>query len=358
MKSQRAISDRILSWYARHKRDLPWRNTRNPYLVWVSEVMLQQTQVDTVIPYYHRFTQQFPTIEALAKASLQEVLKAWENMGYYARARHLHAAAQEVVKKMGGKIPNTWDELTALPGIGTYTASAILSFAFDKKFPTVDGNAQRVLCRLYAIQAPIDQSRTQKQIHDMAAKIIPSHDPASFNQGIMELGATICKPRSPQCNSCPVEDLCRAFQKGLQEVLPIMRKRKPLPHKEMTAAVIRDNRGRLLIVQRPNKGLLGGLWKFPGGLIVPDETLQQGLRRHVREELGIGIKVRERLASVDHAYTHFRITLHAFLCARRNGKPRAMGCHKVQWVKIDRLDDFPFSRADRKVIEALREKKA
>jgi A/G-specific adenine glycosylase len=319
--------------------------------------MLQQTQVETVIPYYHRFLKQFPTIEALAEASLQEVLKAWENMGYYARARHLHVAAREVVNRMGGEIPKTWDELIRLPGIGTYTASAILSFAFDKRFPTVDGNARRVLCRLYAIQEPIDQGSTQREIHDLAAKIIPCEDPASFNHGIMELGATICKPRRPLCNTCPVEDLCLAFQKGLQEILPIMRERKPLRHKEMTAAIIRDKRGRLLIVQRPNKGLLGGLWKFPGGERGPDETLQQGLRRRVREELGIGVNVRKALTSVDHAYTHFRITLHAFRCAGRKGKPTAIGCDKVQWVKPDRLDDFPFSRADRKVIEALREKK-
>ncbi|MGD9041370.1 MAG: A/G-specific adenine glycosylase, partial [Desulfobacteraceae bacterium] len=356
MKALIPISDRIVSWYARHMRDLPWRNTRNPYFIWVSEVMLQQTQVDTVIPYYHRFLKQFPTIEALAKAPLQEVLKVWENMGYYARARHLHTAAQELVKRMGGKVPDTWDELIALPGIGAYTASAILSFAFDKRFPTVDGNAQRVLCRLLAIQRPLDQSSTQREIHDLAARIIPSEDPANFNHGIMELGATICRPRNPLCNACPVGDLCLAFQKGLQEVLPIMRRRKPLPHKEMTAAVIRDNRGRLLIVQRPNQGLLGGLWKFPGGIRGTDETLQQGLRRRVREELGIGIRLREALVSVEHAYTHFRITLHAFRCARRSGKPSAIGCQEYQWVKIESLHDFPFSRADRKVMEALWEK--
>ena len=326
MKALSTIPDRILSWYARHQREFPWRNTRNPYFVWVSEVMLQQTQVETVIPYYHRFLKQFPTIEALAEASLQEVLKAWENMGYYARARHLHVAAREVVNRMGGEIPKSWDELIRLPGIGTYTASAILSFAFDKRFPTVDGNARRVLCRLYAIQEPIDQSSTQREIHDLAAKIIPSEDPASFNHGIMELGATICKPRSPLCNTCPVGDLCLAFQKGLQEALPITRERKPLRHKDMTAAIIGDKRGRLLIVQRPNKGLLGGLWKFPGGERGPDETLQQGLRRRVREELGIGVNVRKALTSVDHAYTHFRITLHAFRCGGRNGKPTAIGC--------------------------------
>lgn len=353
MKELSPISDRILSWYARHKRDLPWRNTRDPYFVWVSEIMLQQTQVDTVIPYYHRFLKRFPTIEALAEASLQEVLKAWENMGYYARARHLHAAAREVVNRMGGKIPSTWDELIGLPGIGTYTASAILSFAFDKRFPTVDGNARRVLCRLYAIQEPLDRSHTQREIHDLAAKIIPSEDPSSFNHGIMELGATICKPRGPSCHSCPVQDLCLAFLKGLQEALPIVKERKPTPHKEMTAAIIGDKRGRLLIVQRPNKGLLGGLWKFPGGERGADETLQQGLRRRVREELGIGIKVGEALTSVDHAYTHFRITLHAFRCAGWNGTPRAIGCHQYQWVASDRLDDFPFSRVDRRVIEAF-----
>ncbi|MGD8229319.1 MAG: A/G-specific adenine glycosylase [Desulfobacteraceae bacterium] len=347
------IADRILSWYARGKRDLPWRNTRNPYFIWVSEVMLQQTQVDTVIPYYERFLKQFPTVETLAKASLQEVLKAWENMGYYARARHLHAAAREIVERMSGEIPNTWNELIRLPGIGTYTASAILSFAFDRRFPTVDGNARRVLCRLFAIQEPIDKSNTQREIHALATKIIPSEDPANFNHGIMELGATICRPRSPLCKTCPVGDLCLAFQKGLQEALPIMRERKPLSHKDMTAAVIRDKRGRLLIVRRPDQGLLGGLWKFPGGVRGPDESLQQGLRKRVREELGIGIKVREALTSVDHAYTHFRITLHAFQCERRNGKPRAIGCDEYQWVRTDRLDDFPFSRADRKVIEGL-----
>jgi len=318
--------------------------------------MLQQTQVGTVVPYYRRFLSQFPTIEALAKASLQEVLKTWENRGYYARARHLHTAAREIVKCMDGKIPRSWDELIRLPGIGSYTASAILSFAFGKKLPTVDGNTRRVLCRLYAIQEPIDQSSTQKKIYALAAKIIPSEDPASFNHGIMELGATICKPRSPQCNICPLGDLCLAYQKGLQETMPITRERKPLPHKEMIAAVIGDKRGRLLIVQRPNKGLLGGLWKFPGGERGADKTLEQGLRRRVREELGIGVKVGKALTSVDHAYTHFRITLHVFRCARRDGKPRAISCDKYRWVKPDRLDDFPFSRADRKVIEALCEK--
>jgi len=347
------IADRILCWYAFNKRDLPWRHTKNPYFIWVSEVMLQQTQVDTVIPYYQRFLSKFPTIEALAKASLQEVLKVWENMGYYGRARHLHTAAREIVNHRDSKIPRTWDELMRLPGIGAYTASAILSFAFDQRFPTVDGNARRVLCRLLSIQGQIGQSRTQRKIHELAVRMIPQEDPASFNHGIMELGATICKPRGPTCNICPLQDLCMAFKKGLQEQLPARKKRRPLPHKDGTAAIISDKRGRLLIVQRPNNGLLGGLWKFPGGLKGPQETLQQGLQRSVLEELGIRIRVKEAVTSMDHAYTHFRITLHAFRCVTRNGKPTAMGCERYRWLRLDKLNALPFSKADRKVIEAL-----
>lgn len=347
------IADRILIWYALNKRDLPWRHTRNPYFIWVSEVMLQQTQVDTVIPYYNRFLSKFPTIEALAKASLQEVLKVWENMGYYGRARHLHAAAREIVNHRAGRIPWTWNELMRLPGIGAYTASAILSFAFDQRFPTVDGNARRVLCRLFSVQGQIDQSRTQREIHELAVTMIPPEDPASFNHGIMELGATICKPRGPSCTICPLQDLCMACEKGLQKQLPVRKRRGPVPHKDGTAAIIADERGRLLIVQRPNNGLLGGLWKFPGGIKRPQETFQQVLRRCVREEVGIGVRVKELVTSVDHAYTHFRITLHAFRCVTQNGNPRATGCERYRWVRLDKLNALPFSKADRKVMEAL-----
>ncbi len=347
------IAGRILSWYALNKRDLPWRHTKDPYFIWVSEVMLQQTQVDTVIPYYQRFLSKFPTIEALAKAPLQEVLKVWENMGYYGRARHLHKAAREIVNHGDSEIPRTWDALMRLPGIGGYTASAILSFAFDQRFPTVDGNARRVLSRLFCIQGQIDQNQTQQKIHELAVRMIPQEDPASFNHGIMELGATICKPRGPSCNICPLPDLCMAFEKGLQGQLPAKKKRKPLPQKDGTAAIIEDKRGRLLIVQRLNNGLLGGLWKFPGGLKEPQETLQKGLRRCVREELGIGIRVKEAVTSVDHAYTHFRIRIHAFRCVKRDGKPKAMGCERYRWLTRDQLNGLPFSRADRKVIEAL-----
>ena len=347
------IAERILSWYARHRRDLPWRRTQNPYFIWISEVMLQQTQVETVIPYYDRFLSKFPTVGALAEAPLQEVLKAWENLGYYARARHLHAAAKEIVARMGGDIPRTCDDLVRLPGIGSYTASAVLSIAFGERVPAVDGNVRRVLSRLYSIQEPLDLGGTQRRIHALANAMVPSKEPGHFNQGIMELGATICRPRSPSCGVCPVHELCTAFQEGLQESLPVTGKRRPLPHKEMTAAVVGDRRGRLLIVQRPEKGLLGGLWKFPGGKRNTEETLEAALRRSVFEEVGIGVRIAERVTSVEHAYTHFRITLHGFRCSWRRGKPKALGCSHWKWVGMHGLSNFPFSKADRKVISAL-----
>ncbi|MFH1350126.1 MAG: A/G-specific adenine glycosylase, partial [Pseudomonadota bacterium] len=346
MTDQNLIPDRILSWYAHHQRDLPWRHTRNPYFIWVSEVMLQQTQVDTVIPYYHRFLRRFPTVETLAKTSLQEVLKVWESMGYYARARHLHEAARELWENKGGEIPKTWEELIRLPGIGPYTASAILSIAFGQRVPTVDGNIKRVLSRLFSIQSLIDRTQTQKKIYDLATKLIPAKDPGGFNQGMMELGALICTSKRPSCIICPLQQFCLAFRRGLQEKLPFTKKRRPIPHKQMTAAIIRDKRGRLLMVQRQNKGLLAGLWKFPGGMRAEEEDLEGALRRTTREELNIRIRVQGTVTSVRHAYTHFRITLHAFNSSILSGRPKALTCSQWRWVTQARLSELPFSRAD------------
>jgi A/G-specific adenine glycosylase len=315
--------------------------------------MLQQTQVDTVIPFYHRFLSRFPTVESLAEASLQEVLKAWENMGYYARARHLHMAAREIAGSMDGRVPGTYEELIGLPGIGSYTASAILSFAFGERRPAVDGNMRRVVCRLFSIQDSVDQPKTKKRILNLATDMISSADPASFNHAVMDLGATVCTPRNPSCPVCPVQDSCLAFEQGNQEALPVTRKKKPIPHKHMLAGIMADGQGRLLIIQRPNRGLLGGLWKFPGGLKGSEETLEQGLIRRVREELGIEIEVQEALASVEHAYTHFRITLHAFRCQWRSGKPRVLDCQNYQWSSPKDFSSLPFSKADRKIIAKL-----
>ena len=216
-----SVPERILSWYAQHRRDLPWRKTRDPYRIWISEIMLQQTQVDTVIPYYHRFIEKFPVVEDLAEASMEDVLKVWENLGYYSRARNLHAAAGQLVKRSGGRFPENRDGLLLLPGIGPYTAAAIMSFAFGEQIATVDGNVKRVMSRLFAVPEPIDQSPTRRRLHDLAAELVPERNPSEFNQGLMDLGATVCTPRRPSCRSCPLQGLCLAFQEGLQETLPI-----------------------------------------------------------------------------------------------------------------------------------------
>ena len=348
-----SVSRQVLAWYARHERDLPWRKTRNPYHIWVSEVMLQQTRVDTVIPYYHRFLSRFPTVEALASASVDDVLKVWENMGYYARARNLHGAAREIVGKFNGRIPDTWQGLTGLPGIGSYTAGAVLSMAYGQPVPAVDGNVKRILARLFAIHQPLDQTQAQKRVMDLVRDLLPEKDPGRFNQALMDLGSNICTPRKPKCPECPVRSFCEAYQHDLQGVLPVIRKRGPLPHTHVTAGIIRDPKGRVLIVKRPAEGLLGGLWKFPGGPQVPDASLKSSLRRRIVEELGIRVKVGKSIASVRHAYTHFRITLHAFGCTRENGKPRALGCHEWRWVPRARLQDYAFSKADRQIMKTL-----
>lgn len=347
------LAKKVLRWYARHQRDLPWRKTNDPYAIWISETMLQQTQVQTVLPYYHRFLARFPTVQSLAAASPGEVLKLWENLGYYARARHLHAAAAQIVGQLQGVIPKTEKELLLLPGIGSYTAAAIASIAYGERVPAVDGNVRRVLCRVFAVQAPPDHSRTQRHIRRLAETVVPEKSPGPFNQGLMDLGATLCTPRKPSCAACALNGLCLAAIKGLQEFLPMKKPRRPLPQKEMVAAVLVDPRGRALVVQRSPAGLLGGLWGFPGVEKKPHETLNRTLRRAVREELGVDVTCVKALAAVRHAYTHFRITVHAFQCRIGKAKPKAIGSHRLQWATQEDLERLPFSRVDRKIMEAL-----
>lgn len=348
------ITKRLLHWYDRHQRDLPWRRTRNPYFIWVSEIMLQQTQVDTVIPFYHRFLSEFPTIETLAKAPLQDVLKVWENLGYYSRARHLHEAAKVIMNGMGGNIPKTEDGLLRIPGIGPYTAAAILSIAFGQKIAAIDGNVRRVICRLFGIRGPINRAKTRKKISEVATALIPREEASRFNQGIMDFGAALCTPRKPACGICPLKELCLALQKGWQTRLPVKGKRKPIPHKLVAVGVIHDHQGRLLIVQRPMEGLLGGLWKFPGGEKQEGDTIERSLREAIKMELGIDVKVLEALTSIKHAYSHFRITLFAFSCSLRKRQPKTLMCNDWQWIEPSRLNNLPFSKADRKIMSSLR----
>ncbi|MFH1080605.1 MAG: A/G-specific adenine glycosylase [Pseudomonadota bacterium] len=353
-KTDLLISKTLLAWYDRCQRILPWRKHPDPYRVWISEIMLQQTQVDIVIPYYHRFLKRFPDVAALAEAPLDDVLKAWENLGYYARARNLRQTALILVKKFNGKLPDTWEAIITLPGIGNYTAGAILSIAFGKAVPAVDGNVRRVLSRLYAVREPVNQRETQKRLHALAASLIPKTAPGSFNQALMDLGAMICVPKSPACADCPLRIQCKARQFGLQDLLPMPEKKPATPHERVTAAVIFNRQGQVMIVRRPARGLLASLWKFPGSIVKEKELLEEGLTRTVREELGIRIRAGKPLASVNHAYTHFRITLTAFRCFRRSGRPRALACQEWRWASPDDLENLTFSKADRAVISIMK----
>ena len=352
-KIKRLLNRQLLAWYRRNQRSLPWRETNDPYRIWISEIMLQQTQVDTVIPYYHRFLKAFPTVSSLARASLQDVLKAWENLGYYSRARNIHAAARVIVEKFGGRIPENLEEIKTLPGIGQYSAGAILSIAYGQALPAVDGTVRRILCRVFAIRKPVDDAREQKQLQELAASLIPVKHPGDFNQALMDLGATICKAKNPDCSRCPVANLCQAQLHDLQNILPITRKAPAIPHRQAAAAVIRNAKGLLLIVQRPASGLLASLWKLPGGFIKSGEDAEKSLKRSIKEELGISIQVGKHLASVNHTYTHFRITLHAYECRLLKGTPKPLGCQNWRWASLTDLKKLPLSKIDRMVLSMI-----
>ncbi len=321
--------------------------------------MLQQTQIAAVIPYYERWLARFPTVEALAAATLDDVLKQWEGLGYYSRARHLHAAARRVVAEHGGRLPDTVHGLRQLPGIGRYTAGAIASIAFGVRAPVLDGNVIRVLSRLFDVAGDVTRPATQTHLWHLAESLVPAARPGDYNQALMELGQTICVPQNPRCLLCPLRDVCLARQRGTQLERPVRPPRQRTPHYDVVAAVIwRDGRpsagGRFLIAQRPHAGLLGGLWEFPGGKVEPGEALPAALRREIGEELALEIEVGDFLVEVAHAYTHFRITLHAFHAAYRGGEPQHLGVADHAWVTLDDVEGYAFAVTDRKIIGALR----
>lgn len=348
------IRARLLLWYHHHRRDLPWRGETSPYRIWIAEVMLQQTQVTTVMPYYRRFLQKFADVQALATAPLAEVLKTWEGLGYYARARNLHRAAVEIVEKHQGRLPESYTELRLLPGFGDYTAGAVASIAFGKPVPAIDGNVKRVLARLFAIEQDVSRNPAARQLKEIAAALVDPDHSGDWTQALMELGAVICLPQTPQCARCPVNEMCQGRARGLEQQLPIKPVPKNLPHYHVTAAVISHN-DKILIAQRPLNGMLGGLWEFPGGKQKPGETLVECLRREIGEELGVDIEVGRPIISVKHSYTHFRITLHAFHCCLVSGQPQALGVADWHWVTLAGMATYAFPRTDLKIIEALQQ---
>ena len=344
----------LLPWFDRNKRDLPWRRIRTPYSTWISEIMLQQTRVDTVKPYFERWMDRFPDVETLAAADEQDVLRLWEGLGYYSRARSIHKAAAIILSDHGGELPRDPAELGSLPGIGKYTAGAIASIAYGEPAAALDGNIRRILARYFDIPDPVRLPGTEKRLWQLAEQNLDRERPGDFNEALMDLGSAICLPENPKCLLCPISSECLALKNGSVDERPVTVKAAPIPHYTVTAAVIPDASGeRFLLTKRPPKGMLGGLWEFPGGKQEPGETLEDCIRREIREELDVGITVREPFGVYKHAYTHFKVTLHAFICQMDEGLPRLLTASELGWFTRQELTDLPMGKIDRSISQRL-----
>ncbi|MBI4750960.1 MAG: A/G-specific adenine glycosylase [Acidobacteria bacterium] len=339
----------LLDWYDQTKRDLPWRQTSDPYLIWVSEIMLQQTQVSRVVEYFTRFTEHFPMVEALATAEIDDVLKQWEGLGYYSRARSLHQAAQKVVTDHGGKLPATYGGLLKLPGFGPYTAAAVASIAFGEAVAAVDGNVNRVIARLTNFHESIKSAKALAHIRQDAGQLLDLEQPGDFNQALMELGATACRPGVPLCLVCPVAAHCAARKAGTAAQLPIRPAAVVRPAVQAACGIV-VHQGNRLMIHRDQQRLLGGLWEFPGGRCRPDEAPESACRRHFQEKLGLEISVGNHLVSVNHTFTHFQVTLHAFYCQINLGELSVSNC---QWVPLGKASSLALTRTARKILEFL-----
>jgi A/G-specific adenine glycosylase len=348
------ITIRLLEWYSRHARSLPWRDHPDPYAVWVSEIMLQQTQVAAVIPYFERWMARFPTLESLAGSPLEKVLQSWEGLGYYSRARNLHRAAQMVIYEHGGQIPSERLQLETLPGIGRYTAAAIASMAFGQDEAALDGNIRRVLARLFDLREPARSPAGERQLWALAEEHMPPGKAGDYNQALMDLGAAFCTPRQPQCDQCPLAEFCQARALGVQVDRPIKIPKRIQPHHTVAAAII-ERGGKVLIAKRPANGLLGGMWEFPGGKIEPGEDLVTCLLREIREELDASITAGRHFGEFQHAYTHFKVTLHAFCCqlSPDSDEPRPVEADGLVWVRPDGLANYPMGKIDRQIARRL-----
>ncbi len=354
-KDLRGLEDavgKLHAWYRSTARDLPWRRSRDPYAIWVSEVMLQQTRVDAVVPYFTRWMTRLPEVATLAAADEHDVLKLWEGLGYYRRARNLHRAAQVVVEEHGGSVPRDYGAFRSLPGVGAYTAAAVLSIAFDANLAVVDGNVKRVLTRLTACPGEPARAPFALAIEALAGALLPTGTAATHNQAVMELGATVCTPRNPRCAECPLTDGCRGLATGNPDSFPARTKKALPPHHDVAIGiVVRD--GQVFIDRRRYGGLLGGLWEFPGGKVESGETVEQALVRELREEFGMAVEIADPLDPVRHAYSHLRVTLHPRLCRFRSMDDRVGEGRPWKWVRPEELTEHPMPRANRKIIEGL-----
>jgi A/G-specific adenine glycosylase len=346
------IARRLLAWFRRHQRALPWRSDRDPYRIWVSEVMLQQTQAATVVRYFEPFLTRFPTVSALAEADEQDVLRLWEGLGYYRRARHLHQAAQELVAHHQGRIPDDPTLLRALPGVGRYILGAVLSQAFDRRLPILEANSERVLCRLFGQTDDPRGGPVRRWLWQMAEDLLPARQVGDFNQALMELGALVCTPMAPRCSQCPLVQDCVARQRGLQEQIPA-RAQPPTTILVPEVAVVVRRQDQVFLVQRPEQGRWAGMWEFPHGTVAERETHETAASRLLAELTGLRAALGGELLTVRHAVTHHRITLVCFEAQYRSGKFQSPFYVQGRWVGAHELHQFPVSSPQRRVAQAL-----
>ncbi|WP_026021831.1 A/G-specific adenine glycosylase [Bacillus timonensis] len=337
----------LIDWFEQEQRDLPWRQDQDPYKVWVSEIMLQQTRVDTVIPYFENFVSKFPTIEDLAKAEEDKVLKAWEGLGYYSRVRNLHAAVKEVAEKYDGKVPDTVDEISSLKGVGPYTTGAILSIAYGVPEPAVDGNVMRVLSRILSVWDDIAKPKTRQIFEAIVREIISKENPSAFNQALMELGALICVPGNPACLLCPVREHCRAFAEGVQKELPVKNKKKAPTAVSMAAVVLQNENGQFLIHKRPEKGLLANLWEFPNHeTILNIQTPKEQLGDFLKNEYKVEAKIGQAFTTIQHVFSHLIWNITVF-----EGKivNTIQETDNLKLVHLEELDEYTFPVSHQKI---------
>ncbi len=344
--------ERLLSWYRAGHRSLPWRGQPTAYQVWISEIMLQQTQVATVAPRFRRFLERFPDVQALAAAEREEVLREWQGLGYYSRARHLHQAAGRLVRERGGALPCTGAEWRAVEGVGPYTAAAIASIAFGEPLPVVDGNVVRVAARLWRLPGEPTRAAFRRQIAERLEPLIAAVHPGDFNQAMMELGATVCRPRRPACAACPLAADCAAHRHGQVEQFPQRRPRLLPPHYEVAVAILVAGE-RFLVARRPERQMLGGMWELPGGKLLAGETPVAAVARECQEELGVAVRPKLALPTVRHAYSHFSVTLHPFVCelCQAGDQPVAEVAAELRWITPAEIAGLPFPRGTLKVFE-------
>ena len=340
----------LLDWYQKNGCNFPWKNSRDPYSIWLSEVMLQQTKISTVLPYYHKWISVFPHIRLVAETHIDNILKLWEGLGYYARARNFHKACQIVLEKHNGEIPKDPSEFLKLPGVGPYIAGAVMSIAFNLPIPAIDGNVVRVVSRLNSIN--ISYPKSKKQIDLFLLELIDHDRPGCFNQALMDLGRVICTPSNPSCNICPVKNHCRSFVNKTVNKYPIKVNKSPCPHYHLSVGLIWKD-SRILISKRNDSGLLGGLWEFPGGKIRPNENGADSIVRHAQEVLNISIYPVSRVKQIKHAYSHFSFTVEAYRCKFKGGTPATLGCADFRWIYPYETHKFAFHRANHKLFDKI-----